>query len=270
MSYDLAEQSANDGAPVECYKFIGTFRTYYYTTAADQVTVNGEAYDPIPASRTNLRTGSQAEEQLALELTLPFDLDLVRDYAYSESPPGLKLEAYRVHRGTNFATDWILLWKGEVTAFSVKGRNATLKVPSIFARALEGDVPNVYYQAPCNHALYDARCGLARAAYTTTTTVTDAEALAFTVLDDGGVDGDLAAGEAVCTRTGERRLILGNLAGVVTIGYPFVDLQVGDEVELTVGCDHSFTTCKTRFTNGANFGGDPYIPTDNPFTGEVK
>lgn len=270
MSYDIAEASVHDAAPVECYKFIGSFRTYRYTSADAAQTVNGETYLPVAGKRGTVRSGTQADDTLSLEIELPFDVDVVRDYAYSESPPKLALEVYRVHRNTDFATDWVLLWKGKVSAFNVDGRIAKVRVPSIFSRALQGDLPNAYYQAPCNHVLYDSRCKVVRATYATTTTVSEVGTLAFTVLDDGGVDGALKAGEAVNNRNGERRLILNNVVGTVTISYPFVDLRVGDEVELVQGCDHSFATCKAKFNNTINYGGHPFIPADNPFAGEIS
>lgn len=270
MSYLTAEASGHDGSPVECYKFIGTFRTYRYTSADSAQTVNGEVYQPVAGRRGNIRAGTQSDDNLSLEIELPFDVDVVRDYAYSESPPGLTLEVYRVHRNTDFATDWVLLWKGKVSAFNVDGRVAKIRVPSIFSRALQADLPSAYYQAPCNHVLFDARCKLARASYTITTTVTEPGTNAFTVASDGAADGELAAGEAVITRTGERRLILGNISDTITINYPFVDLRDGDEVELTLGCDHAFSTCKAKFNNSINFGGHPFIPADNPFQGEVS
>lgn len=270
MSYDLAEGSTHDGAPVECYKFIGSFRTYRYTSADLAQTVNGETYEPVAGRRGTVRSGTQADDTLSLEIELPFDVDVVRDYAYSESPPRLSLEVYRVHRGTDFGTDWTLLWKGTVSAFNVDGRIAKVRVPSIFSRALQGDLPNAYFQAPCNHVLYDSRCKASRGANRVETTVSAAGSLSFTVANDGGVDGALAAGEAVNLRNGERRLILGNSAGIVTIGYPFFDLRAGDPIELVRGCDHSFSTCKAKFNNSINFGGHPFIPTDNPFTGTVS
>lgn len=270
MSYDVAENSVHDASPVECYKFIGSFRTYYYTSADTEQVVNGETYFPVAGSRGTVRAGTQSDDSLALEIMLPFNLDVVQDYAYAESPPALTLEVYRVHRGTDFATDWNLLWKGKVSSFNVDGRVAKVRVPSIFSRALQGDLPSAYYQAPCNHVLFDSLCKVNRASYSTTTTVTDASALSVNVLDDGAADGDLVAGEIVNNRTGERRLILGNLANTISFSYPFVDMKVGDEVVVTAGCDHSFSTCKAKFSNGANFGGHPYIPADNPFAGEVS
>ena len=269
MSYDDYELSAHNGAPIECYKFVGTFTTYRYTSAEVEVTVNGENYIPIPVKRNAVRAGTQEDDTLALEISLPFDVAVVRDYAYAESPPALALEVYRVHRGSNFATDFILMWKGAVTSFAVDGRWARIRVPSVFSRALQSNVPNVYYQAPCNHVLFDARCKVDRATYAHQTTVVDVTGRSILVDDMGAPQNALAAGELVNLRTGERRLILANALDVITVSYQFVDIQPGDQVELVYGCDHSFTTCKAKFNNGINFGGHPFIPSDNPFDGEI-
>lgn len=37
-------------------------------------------------------------------------------------------------------------------------------------------------------------------------------------------------------------------------------LAVGDAYTVTLGCDKRFTTCRNIFSNGANFGGFPYVP----------
>lgn len=267
--YNDWENSVSDGAPVECYRFVGTFRTYRYTSADEEVVLGGETYVPVASRRNNIRSGVQTDDTLALEIQMPYDTQVVKDYAYAESPPSLTLEVFRVHRGTSFASDFILLWKGKVASFNVDGRMARIRVPSIFSRALQGDVPNAYWQRPCNHVLFDSRCGLSRANFSTLTTVTSVGVAAFNVVDDGFTDGFLVAGEAVVTRTGERRLILSNQANALTVKHPFVDMRVDDEVELTAGCDHSFSTCKAKFNNGVNFGGHPFIPDDNPFQGEL-
>lgn len=269
MSYDSIESSAHDGAPVECYKFIGTFKTYRYTSAEVEQVVNGETYAPAAVKRGQIKAGTQSDDSLALDVELPFNVDVIRDYAYSESPPSLTVEVYRVHRQSDHATEWALYWKGKATSFTVDDFVAKVRVPSIFARALQGDLPNVYYQAPCNHVLYDSRCKVSRVAHTITSVVISVGGTSFSVSDDGGVDNALKAGEAVCLRTGERRLIMGNVAGTLVINYPFVDLREGDDVQMVDGCDHSFTTCKAKFANTINFGGHPYIPADNPFSGEI-
>lgn len=254
---------------MECYRFIGSFREYLYTSADVPVTLDGRTYNPAAISRDSLRAGTQEDDTLALELTLPHDIAVVRDYSYADSPPALRLEVFRVHRDSDFVTDFILMWKGEVISFSVDGRTATLSVPSIFARALQGDVPTIYWQAPCNHVLFDQRCGLIRATYQTTTTVLVVSGTDIEVVDQFFADQFLVGGEMVNQRTGERRLITYNLANLIRVRVKFADCRVGDVVDMTAGCDHSFTTCKGKFTNGLRFGGHPFIPADNPFNGDL-
>lgn len=269
MNYINAEQSRHDASPIECYKFIGSWRTYRYTSGDVPVTVNGEMYTPVAATRNSIRAGTQTEDTLALEIEMPFDVAVIKDYAYALSPPRLVLEVYRVHRGTNYASDWALYWKGKVSAFTVTGRKAKVRVPSIFATALQADLPSAYWQAPCNHVLFDGRCRASKQDWTQTTTVLEVGTDALEVVDDGFSDGVLIGGELICNRNGERRLITNNATNIITINYPFVDLQAGDTVELVAGCDHSFTTCRTKFNNAKNFGGHPLIPSDNPFEGEL-
>lgn len=47
----------------------------------------------------------------------------------------------------------------------------------------------------------------------------------------------------------------------IALWQPFARaISEGTEVELTVGCDKSYETCRRRFNNGANFRGFPHIP----------
>lgn len=261
------ETTTEEAVPVEGYKFIGSFQNYYYTSAERAVTINGQVYQPVAVSRSRVKAGTQEDDSLSLDLVLPFNVDVVIDYAYSQTPPKLELEVYRQQQGDVDA--WTLYWKGIVRGFSVEDRKATIKVPSIFSLALQGEVPNVYYQVPCNHVLYSSRCGVSRGANTVTRTVTSVSPTLLNVSSAPGTDGQFAAGEIVNTRNGERRLILANSLDAITIGYPFVDIQEGDEVQLSKGCDHSLAVCKTIFNNVINHGGFKYIPADNPFDGSV-
>lgn len=269
MSYDLFEQSIHDGAPIEVFKFIGSFQSYYYTSYHEQLQVNGEWYQPIYIKRGTVKAGTHEDTNLILEVRLPFNTDLALDYAYSVAPPSLRLELRRAHRGSNLAIDWRMLWTGTVRGHAVVGRECILKIPSVFSDVLEGEVPSVYFQQPCNHTLYDPRCGVSRAAHTTVTTVVAVGSLAIEVVDDGVGTDVLAAGEMVNTRTGERRLIMSNLADIIEIGFPFVDIVIGDTVQLSKGCDLAYATCVNKFANGLRFGGDPFMPGDNPFEGSL-
>lgn len=269
-TFDEREQGEATSAPVEGYKFIGTFKTYRYTSTDRSIFIAGEEYLPISVSRSRVKAGTQEDDNLSLDLSIPFDVDVVRDYAYAQTPPKLRLEVYRQQQDLPTGQDFSLFWKGLVRGFSVSGRTASVSVPSIFSLALQGEIPNVYYQAPCNKVLYDKRCKVARAAHTITATILVVTGVQIQLTDVLGSAANLySAGELVNTRNGERRLILANDRDFVDIGYAFVDLQPGDVVELAKGCDHSLETCKAKFDNVINFGGFNYIPIDNPFEGEL-
>jgi hypothetical protein len=269
MTYDEFEESATGSAPIEGYKFIGSFKTYRYTSAATSKFIGGELYLPLAVSRSRVKAGTQEDENLSLDLEIPFDTDVVRDYAYAQTPPKLRLEVYRAQEDDDTGLAFGLFWTGIVRGFSVAGRTAKVQVPSIFSLALQGEIPNVFYQTPCNHVLYSPHCGVNRADHLFNGVVETVAGVTITLEAPPTTANDLAAGEIVNLRNGERRMILSNNGTVVSLGYPFVDLQPGDAVEMVRGCPHDLASCKAKFNNVINYGGFPYIPADNPFEGKL-
>lgn len=267
-TYDELEQSGSDSRPVEAYEFVGSFQTYRYTSSDRIVNIAGNDYAPIAITRSRLQAGTHEDENLSLDLEMPFDIDVVRDYAFAETPPSLELTVYR-QQPSAVGTNFVIYWKGKVRGFTVTDRKAKIQVPSVFSLALQGELPNVYYQTPCNHTLYSGRCGVLAADHGFAATIQAVLGTAITLTTSPTTTNDLAAGEIVNDRNGERRMILANSGNSVDIGYAFVDLIPGDTVMLYRGCNHSFETCRVKFDNVINFGGYPYIPSDNPFEGEV-
>ena len=273
-TYTDTEYSQHDGAPVYAYKFVGTFDTWYLTSAELPVTVDSspEPYEPTAITHGAVRGGTQDDDNLDLEITLPASHEMVQAYAFALSPPSLHLTMYRVHQGTNFATDFAKVWLGDVTGFSVTGKEAKLRIPSIFVVMLQAEVPNVYWQPPCNNVLYDARCKVNPALHNSTTTVTAiVDDNNVEVAADGFADEELRAGEIVdTTKNSERRTIVDNVANVITFVYPFTNIEVGDSIELRRGCNHAYNgDCITVFNNGVNYSGIPLLPPSNPFDGEL-
>lgn len=266
MTFETTEKSYYDGQPIELYHFDGTLEDWYITTAPDTITSGGQDYEPVAGlKRSALKVGTQEEDQLALDIEIPFDHPIATSYAYRTAPPTLELNLYRAHR--NDPNDTILMWKGRVLSFSVTGRICKLRVPAIFSYLMEGTAPAPRYQAPCNHVLYDSRCGVNPAGFQHVATVA-AIVDNIVTLDGLGVlsGADLPAGEMIWATGGENRMIISATGLDVTVSFPFANLSVGDTVTIRRGCDHSFATCKSVFSNGANFGGCPLVPDRNPFT----
>lgn len=263
MAYQDTETGIQSGAPIEVFKFTGSFTTYRYTSYAEPVTVGGEVYNPIAIKRDTLKVGTQEESQLALEISLPFTDPMVQEYAYDQAPPSLVCEILRVHEtDTN---DNITLWKGRVTSFTVEGALAKVRVPSIFGFILQGSTPSPRYQAPCNHILYDARCGVNEALFRETRSVTGFVGNIVTSDAITQIPADLQGG-MIRLDNGEARMITSIVGLDITVTYPFSSITVGQTMDIIQGCDHSFATCKAKFNNGDRYGGCPLVPPRNPFT----
>ncbi len=124
-----------------------------------------------------------------------------------------------------------------------------------------------YYTPECRFDLGDARCGVDLAAVTSTgavTHVTDRAVFADTV--QTAATGIYAYGKLTWTsgaNAGQSMDVKAwdGTAKTFTLWLPMSNaIQIGDAYSVAPGCDKRFSTCKDKFSNGACFGGFPYVP----------
>lgn len=271
---DDIESSVHSSKPVELYEFLGSYKNYYYTSAAEDFTFNGIPYAPlVNLSRTSIKAGTNNEESAAVKVTLPVTADIISDYGFQTTPPRLLLNIIRIYRELlPYESNFRVQWRGPVTNINIKGRNAQLDVPSIFSSVLGASCPSFYFQSPCNHVLYDPdTCGVPRTENSVSTAV-------LQVLSGGQVvrlasygpfaPEEFIGGEILIPNQNERRMVIGadNSNGQLTVNYPYGRIGSGTSVQVTRGCDHAWKGhCKTRFNNTRRFGGHPLIPNINLF-----
>lgn len=265
MTYATNEISIKDGDPFECYEFVTPLGTFRYTTLPVNVTLGGNVYTPLQISRTTISITMIVDSIQTMDIKIPLDTEIADGYTGRILPEYLTVRVFRAHVGDDLSTEFATEWRGEATAYTVEGGTFVIKTQSILQAKVQGASGTVYYQIPCNHRVYDARCGLDPASFSYAATVTDIDGFKITVTDDGVADSGLALGSITNDRTGEVRSIYDNTANVIDVTYPFRDLLIGDEVTLTLGCDNKMGTCVSRFNNVAKFGGFRYIPLKNPF-----
>ena len=118
------------------------------------------------------------------------------------------------------------------------------------------------YQKQCRAQFGDSQCGLNKAAYTFTGTVTS-------ISQDGSFSTNLTQeddyfsyGVIRFDRTGEEMEVkkYSQTGGGISLFLPVLSFAVGDTFSVSAGCDGNFSTCKTRFSNVFNFRGEPFIP----------
>lgn len=118
------------------------------------------------------------------------------------------------------------------------------------------------YQKQCRAQFGDSQCGLNKAAYTFTGSVTS-------ISQDGSFSTNLTQeddyfsyGVIRFDRTGEEMEVkkYSQTGGGISLFLPVSSFAVGDTFSVSAGCDGNFSTCKTRFSNVFNFRGEPFIP----------
>lgn len=158
---------------------------------------------------------------------------------------------------------------GRVHVF--EGRVADVEMLSnglrITARAhtelLDSPFPTAVYQDGCVRQVYDAGCGLSKAANGANFTVqagSTASTLLCAVTGTGTYDlGDLVFTSGV--NAGVRRSVKAHTAGQLALSFALIDPPaVGDTFTVYKGCDRTRGTCNGRFGNLPRFKGFPLIP----------
>ena len=133
------------------------------------------------------------------------------------------------------------------------------------------------FTASCRHELFGGAapgkvgyCGVNPASYTFTGTVssitTQKWKFAYTGAAAAQVDGYFSNGVITFTSGSNSGLsfpVKANTGDVMELFLrSFANIQVGDTFSVKAGCDKTLATCKTKFSNVANFGGFPHINTD--------
>ncbi len=128
------------------------------------------------------------------------------------------------------------------------------------------------FQASCDAALGDARCGvdLTDPAFKGSGTVVTVDGdRAFTVSGlSAYADGWFALGTLTWTggaNAGRDAEVMMHEVGstdvtVILLEAPVLAIAAGDTFDIIAGCDRLFETCTGRFANGVNFRGFPHIP----------
>ena len=128
------------------------------------------------------------------------------------------------------------------------------------------------YQYTCDAILGDHRCGvnLSDPAFRATATVTRIEDDRLLEVDGlAGFASDwFTRGLAMFTSGANEDLVFevrghvnGSAGVTIELWQPATaKIGVGDELTVTAGCDKTFPTCKSRFSNGLNFRGFPLMP----------
>lgn len=244
---------------LELYKFTLSGQTHAYTTANDVVNYLGQDYDPMYIRRDSIK-GTEQIARSAIKVQLPRDASIVTQYVGGAPTNPVEVEIYQQSSVTTS-----LIWLGRIMNVSFSGSEAIINCEPIFT-SLKRSGLRARYQRNCRHALYDHRCALNKHLFRVDGVLTGATSTTLSATQfDAQPDGWFVGGYIEYGSTPEMRSIIAHVGATITLDAPLVGPVAGETVQAFAGCDHSFATCNSKFSNTDNFGGFPHIPKLNPF-----
>ncbi|MDD5247814.1 MAG: DUF2163 domain-containing protein [Rhodocyclaceae bacterium] len=169
-----------------------------------------------------------------------------------------------------FLPDWqspvtgtLIQFYGDVADIKFGRSEAQIKVKSLLNR-LNIQMPRNLYQPGCLHTLYDAGCGLNKAALGVAATLQSGSTATALHTGLAQADGYFALGTVLFTsgqNVGASYTVKTHAGGVLTPSRPIVVAPAaGDTVVVYPGCDKRLATCSAKFGNLGKFRGYPFVP----------
>lgn len=265
MAYDNLERSAADGRPVELYRFSRGPIAWNYTSSDRDILFDAVLYAAHPIQRGNIEQGPEAQRS-GLRLTVARAFPVAALFMIAPPSDPVELVLRQMHY---LDSEAITLWQGVITGVSFSSGRADIELEPLSGTLRRSGLRR-NYQKTCPYVLYGVDCAANPEAVRVNGVANVIDGLSLTVTAAGALPDGFFAGGYVEWQLGadpvfERRFVTAHVGAAITIDMPPVGLAVGAAVRLYPGCDHSLTTCNSKFGNALNYGGMPFIPTKNPF-----
>lgn len=253
----------------ELYKFVLNGVTNYTVTSSDTEEVyDGDTYAPIAIGRTETESKGDMARQ-SITVTMSIDNITAQEWFISSQDFPIVLTIYSKDEGTVSVE-----WKGRLSSAAPKGANFEFTFESIFTSMRRTGLRQKY-QISCPYALYSTGCTVDMNSFADAGTVTNVTNNVVTVTEaalqpDGFYSGGIFKDNAgnlrfISDHTGTQITLIRALTPL--IDYVAANGYTGLTCTLYPGCNRTKEMCNDRFSNLANYGGFPYLPTKNPFGG---
>jgi len=264
MSYADYEESDYSGQPLELFRFAMGDRLWLYTSGDAVVSKDEDEYQPCYIKRGTFTKGGDAQKS-SMEIEVAATNDVAMLFRTGWLSSVMTVTVFRHHYGDS---DFSILWKGRVTSCKWSGSVAALTTESVFTLFKRAGLRRVY-QVGCPHALYSDACGVNADDYALTTTVTEVSGTDVTLDGISSYGTGYFLGGMIQYGNDLRMITAHSEADTVSIIDAMDGLAEGETVTVWPGCMQTVSACKNKFNNYDNYGGLPFLPADNPFSGDA-
>lgn len=231
-----------------------------------------ETYTPYAIGRGQVESKTELA-RASLQVTLALNNPVAQRYLSGIADSVLTLTIFQQTDSTVNVS-----WKGRLAKVKLSNKNVTMVFESIFT-SLRRPGLRARYQKSCRHTLYGPGCNLDKALFEHEDDIASiaSDGLSYTIGDLSLFEEGYFSGGMIEASNGVFRYIAEHSGNVVTLSRrfeflesEFATLGAGNvPVSLYPGCPKSIEVCHERFDNVLNYGGFPWIPTRNPFSGSI-
>lgn len=262
------EESRSSGRPVFCVRIVNGATDLRLTTAEVEVTLGDVGLTFQPGKMT-IGSVEHTSEAGSGGITFTFTGSSPAYELFNGGMPFDQLVAtvYASHHGLlSKSVKW---WEGRLVDVSQSAGRRDVTGQSL-PQQLQSSGSGCTITPVCEHDLYDAGgCKVRQSLFTVDGTLTAAsgstvQATAFATKPDGWFTAGKLYGP-----NGAKGFIVAHVGQVLTLLTSARGFKAGDAVKASAGCDRSYATCGTKFSNRSRFSGDPNLSPTNPFAERV-
>ncbi len=242
-----------------------------YTNADIPIPLNGYIYLAnsvlVDGLRFKCATGLDVDQQQITVSARP--TDTIGGVPFLQAVRNGVLDGCEIQRERAFLSSWtaapigsVILFKGRLGTIDNIGRTTATMTVNSDLTLLDLNMPRNLYMPACNHVLFDSGCGVVKNTYSANGTV--GSGVTNAVIPWSSASSAYAQGTITFTsgiNAGVSATIKSATSSALTLAYPLQTVPAaGDAFTASQGCDHTMSSCQSKFNNLANFRGFPFVP----------
>lgn len=267
-TFSSLETSVDSSQPIELYEFTYQGITDYYTSSEADLTIGAVVYTATQIARSEITDSGEIGKN-NLKLTCPEDFPISNLFGAGPPDDIVTLVVKRVQLGALDTADVQIIWVGRITVVGWPPLRSEITCESVFTSLRQAGVRRVY-TINCPYSLYGSECAVDILAFEQSIVIDGGQA--GNVLTASGFalkpNGWYAGGRVIWQSTPGiyvKRGIKNHVGDQCELTYALPNFSSGTAITVAPGCDHSYATCISKFANGPNFGGFPYMMQKNPW-----
>ena len=277
MSFNEKESSKYQGKPVHLYSFVGSdgedggIGPFMFSNNEVSVFRGENEFEPWAITHGDVVSSGTLDKS---DLEVKLARGTVLDDLFIAYPPSqiINLSIFRGHSDSDSnLSNFPLEWSGRILGVEYNDNQLILNCEPV-STSMRRPGLRRHYQISCPHVLYGDECRANKEAATSTRTVASVSGQNVTLSSPlPGVAQNYSVGIVEWQNSSggkEFRTVLSCTEDMLTINIRGFLRSVGPGTELKIsfGCNRFTSDCRDLHDNILNYGGQPWIPFDNPFS----